>query len=196
MQLPLYGRSPPARRSRRCATTSFVDVPPAMIGGGEHYALEVDGDSMDRRRHPGRRHGDHRACEHGRQRGHCRALVDGEEAVTLKRLRRGGRRHRPGAGQQELRDPDLPARRVKVQGRLVGLMRQLLRESKKVEAARSPASARPGPRAPASADAPSSTLQLPPRSQTARMRTDRARGQTDGRKPGRRRRSPVVGAPG
>ena len=38
--------SPPARRSRRCATIPRLDVPDSLLGSGEHYCLEVQGDSM------------------------------------------------------------------------------------------------------------------------------------------------------
>src|SRR3546814_1262436 len=47
LQLPLYGRiaaGTPIEALRD--HSNYVDVPAAMMGSGEHYALEVDGDSM------------------------------------------------------------------------------------------------------------------------------------------------------
>ena len=47
VSLPLYGRiaaGTPIEALRD--HSNAVDVPPSMLGGGEHYALEVDGDSM------------------------------------------------------------------------------------------------------------------------------------------------------
>ena len=38
--------SPRARRSRRCRAPRAFAVPAALLGPGEHYALEVSGDSM------------------------------------------------------------------------------------------------------------------------------------------------------
>src|SRR3546814_8567595 len=47
LQLPLYGRiaaGTPIEALRDYS--NYVDVPAALLGTGEHYALEVDGDSM------------------------------------------------------------------------------------------------------------------------------------------------------
>lgn len=99
-----------------------VDVPMTMLSGGEHYALEVAGDSMiDAGIMDGDtvviRRGD--AAENG---DIVVALVD-ESEVTLKRLRRRGNSValEPANKNHEIRifGPD----RVQVQGKLVGLLR-------------------------------------------------------------------------
>lgn len=122
--LPLFGRiaaGVPIEALRDNGTS--VDVPAAMLGNGEFYALEVAGDSMI---DAGILDGDtvviHRAdtAETG---AIVVALVD-ENEVTLKRLRRRGNSIalEPANPRHETRifGPD----RVRVQGRLVGLLRR------------------------------------------------------------------------
>ena len=103
--------------------THSIVVAPDMLGKGEHYALEVKGDSMIE---AGILDGDtvliHRTdnAEAGEI---VVALVDDEEA-TLKRLRRKG-----GSIALEAANPAYETRifgpeRVKVQGRLIGLVRR------------------------------------------------------------------------
>ncbi len=101
----------------------MVGVPGGMIGrGGEHYALEVKGDSMV---DAGIHDGDTVVIKRQdtAQNGEIIvALVDEEEA-TLKRLRRKG-----ASIALEAANPDYETRvygseRVRVQGRLVGLLR-------------------------------------------------------------------------
>src|SRR5947207_7732092 len=125
VELPLYGRiaaGTPIEALRDQSTT--VGVPASLLGqGGEHYALEVAGDSMIE---AGILDGDtviiqrSDTAENGAV---VVALVDNEE-VTLKRLRRRGASIalEPANKSYETRifGPD----RVKVQGRLVGLMRR------------------------------------------------------------------------
>lgn len=100
-----------------------VAVPDTMLSGrGQHYALEVRGDSMI---DAGINDGDIVViCEQGTAENGdiVVALVDGHEA-TLKRFRR-----REGMILLEAANPNyetriLPAHQVKVQGRLVGLIR-------------------------------------------------------------------------
>ena len=98
-------------------------VPPQMISGGEHFALEVNGDSMIE---AGILDGDLVVIRRGDTADNgdiVVALVDEEEA-TLKRLRRKG-----GSIALEAANPAYETRifgpdRVKVQGRLVGLIRR------------------------------------------------------------------------
>lgn len=124
ISLPLYGRiaaGTPIEALRD--STSFADVPSTFLGQGDHYALEVDGDSMVE---AGILDGDTviiRRCDSAENGTIVVALVD-EVEVTLKRLRR---RHdsvalEPANSAYQTRV--LPAHRVQVQGRLVGLMRQ------------------------------------------------------------------------
>ncbi|HEY9164409.1 MAG TPA: transcriptional repressor LexA, partial [Magnetovibrio sp.] len=47
MELPMLGRIAAGTPIEAISDpSSFVNVPPSMLGGGEHYCLEVDGDSM------------------------------------------------------------------------------------------------------------------------------------------------------
>lgn len=98
-------------------------VPPEMLGAGEHYALEVRGDSMI---DAGIFDGDtvlikkQDAASTGEI---IVALVDDEEA-TLKRLRRKGNTIALEAANPAYETRIFPPDRVKVQGRLVGLMRK------------------------------------------------------------------------
>ena len=122
--LPLYGRIAaglPIEALRDNGAT--VDVPPAMLGTGEHYALEVAGDSMV---DAGILDGDTviiRRSETAENGSIVVALVD-ENEVTLKRLRRRGNSIalEPANPRHETRifGPD----RVRVQGQLIGLLRR------------------------------------------------------------------------
>jgi len=125
VDLPLYGRiaaGTPIEALRDQSTT--VGVPASLLGhGSEHYALEVAGDSMIE---AGILDGDTviiQRCDTAENGSIIVALVDNEE-VTLKRLRRRGASIalEPANKAYETRifGPD----RVKVQGRLVGLMRR------------------------------------------------------------------------
>ncbi len=99
-----------------------VDLPPTMLGRGEHYALEVEGDSMV---NIGIQDGDTviiQKCDNAPDGSVVVALVEGEE-VTLKRIKRekGKTVLIPENNNYEPRifDED----QVEVQGRLVSLMR-------------------------------------------------------------------------
>ncbi len=123
MQLPLYGRiaaGTPITALRDY--DNFIDVPVTMLGSGEHYALEVDGDSMV---DAGIYDGDTVVIERTdtvENGAIAVALVDNEEA-TLKRVRRksGAIALEPANKNYETRI--FPPERVKIQGRLVGLLR-------------------------------------------------------------------------
>jgi repressor LexA len=124
VQLPLYGRIAaglPIEALRD--SSSQVDVPISLLGNGEHYALEVAGDSMIE---AGILDGDTVIINKGESAENGQivvALVD-ENEVTLKRLRRRGNSIalEPCNARHETRI--FPADRVKVQGRLVALMRR------------------------------------------------------------------------
>lgn len=100
-----------------------VAVPPEMLGGGEHYALEVRGESMI---DAGIFDGD-TVIIHKQETASTGeivvALVDDEEA-TLKRLRRKGESIALEAANPAFETRIFPPNRVKVQGRLVGLLRR------------------------------------------------------------------------
>jgi len=100
-----------------------IMVPPEMLGAGEHYALEVRGDSMI---DAGIFDGDTvliRKQDAASTGEIIVALVDDEEA-TLKRLRRKGNTIALEAANPAYETRIFPPDRVKVQGRLVGLMRK------------------------------------------------------------------------
>lgn len=124
VQLPLYGKiaaGTPIEALRDHSNS--VDVPAGMLGRGEHYALSVEGDSMI---DAGIHEGDTvliERCENAENGTIVVALVDNNE-VTLKRLRRKG-----DSIALEPANPNHKTRifgpdRVKIQGRLIGLMRQ------------------------------------------------------------------------
>ncbi|WP_299399416.1 transcriptional repressor LexA [Pelagibius sp.] len=124
LQLPLYGRiaaGTPIEALRDYST--HVDVPSAMIGTGEHYALEVDGDSMV---DAGILDGDTvliERCDSADNGAIVVALIDKEEA-TLKRLRRKGGAIALEPANQAYETRIFPPERVTIQGRLVGLLRR------------------------------------------------------------------------
>jgi repressor LexA len=124
IELPLYGKiaaGVPIEALRDHSAT--IEVPPSLIGRGEYYALEVDGESMI---DAGIFDGDVaivERCETADNGAIVVALVD-ENEVTLKRLRRKrdsiALEPANSAFETRIFGPD----RVKVQGRLVALMRR------------------------------------------------------------------------
>ncbi len=103
--------------------THSIAVPPDMLSGGEHYALEVRGDSMIE---AGIFDGDTviiRETTIANPGEIIVALVDEEEA-TLKRFRRKGASIALEAANPAYETRIFGPDRVKVQGRLVGLMRR------------------------------------------------------------------------
>ena len=102
---------------------SDVPVPGGMIGRGNHYALEVTGDSMI---NAGILDGDTviiMEADSANTGEIIVALVDNEEA-TLKRLRRRGDSIALEAANPAYETRLYGADRVKVQGKLVGLIRR------------------------------------------------------------------------
>lgn len=103
--------------------THSISVPPEMLRGGEHYALEVKGDSMI---DAGIFDGDTVIIRDGSTATPgdiVVALVDDEEA-TLKRFRRRGDSIALEAANPAYETRIFGPDRVKVQGRLVGLIRR------------------------------------------------------------------------
>jgi len=100
-----------------------IAIPPEMLTSGEHFALEVRGDSMIE---AGIFDGDTvliRKQDTAATGEIIVALVDDEEA-TLKRLRRRGNSVALEAANPAYETRIFPPDRVKVQGRLVGLLRK------------------------------------------------------------------------
>jgi len=102
--------------------THSITVPPDMISGGDHYALEVKGDSMIE---AGIFDGDTviiKQSSNANPGDIVVALVDDEEA-TLKRFRRKGASIALEAANPAYETRIFGPDRVKVQGKLVGLIR-------------------------------------------------------------------------
>jgi repressor LexA len=124
VSLPLYGRIAaglPIEAVRDSSNT--IEVPPTLLGRGEHFALEVSGDSMIE---AGILDGDTVVVQRSDTAENGTivvALVDDNE-VTLKRLRRRGASIalEPANKAYETRifGPD----RVRIQGRVIGLLRK------------------------------------------------------------------------
>lgn len=124
VQLPLYGRIAaglPVEALRDQGAQ--ISVPLALLGSGDHYALEVAGDSMEE---AGIRDGDTVIIRRGEvaENGQIVVALIDEAEVTLKRLRQRGKSValEPANARYETRI--LPAERVRVQGRLVALLRK------------------------------------------------------------------------
>lgn len=103
--------------------THSISVPPEMLSGGEHYALEVKGDSMIE---AGIFDGDTVIIKNSSTANPGEivvALVDEEEA-TLKRFRRKGASIALEAANPAYETRIFGPDRVKVQGKLVGLIRR------------------------------------------------------------------------
>jgi repressor LexA len=103
--------------------THMIGLPPDMIGNGEHYALEVKGDSMI---DAGIFDGDTVVIKRSDTANPGEivvALVDDEEA-TLKRFRRKGASIALEAANPAYETRIFGPDRVRVQGKLVGLIRR------------------------------------------------------------------------
>ena len=122
--VPVMGRIAAGTPIEALQTRSHtISVPPDMLGSGEHYALEVRGDSMV---DAGILDGDMALIQRNESADTgdiVVALIDDEEA-TLKRFRRRGASIalEPANTAYEVRI--LPPNRVKIQGKLIGLYRK------------------------------------------------------------------------
>ena len=124
VSIPVMGRIAAGTPIEAIQTKSHtINVPPDMLSSGEHFALEVRGDSMI---DAGILEGDTvliRRSEAADTGDIVVALIDDEEA-TLKRFRRRGASIalEPANTSYEVRI--LPPTRVRIQGKLVGLFRR------------------------------------------------------------------------
>jgi repressor LexA len=103
--------------------SSFIKVPPSMLGSGDHFCLEVDGDSMI---DAGIFDGDTviiQKTERTENGAIVVALVDNEEA-TLKYIHKKGDKVALEPANQTYETRIFGPDRVQVQGRLVGLLRK------------------------------------------------------------------------
>jgi repressor LexA len=124
VQLPLYGRIAAGQAIEALRDDgAHIEVPLAMLGAGDHFALEVAGDSMI---DAGILDGDTviiRKSETAETGQIIVALID-EKEVTLKRLRRRGNSIALEPANAKYETRLLPVGRVRVQGRLIALLRK------------------------------------------------------------------------
>jgi repressor LexA len=123
MEIPLHGRIAAGTPIEALQGTESFAVPAALLGPGEHYALEVSGDSMV---DEGILDGDFaliRKVDSARDGEIVVALIDNEEA-TLKTYRREGRMIRLDPANARYEPQRYDEGRVQIQGRLAGLIRR------------------------------------------------------------------------
>lgn len=123
IEIPLHGRIAAGVPIEALEGQSTLPVPAALLGAGEHYALEVSGDSMIE---AGILDGDYaliRRTDTVRDGEIVVALVRGEEA-TLKYLRHEEGMIRLDPANVAYEPQYLAPEEVQVQGRLAGLLRR------------------------------------------------------------------------
>ena len=124
VELPMYGRIAAGLPIEALRDSATIEVPVAMVAGGDHFALLVAGDSME---DAGILDGDTIIIRKGETAENGQivvALIDDNE-VTLKRLRRRGGNSIALEPANARYEPQIfPADRVKLQGRLVALLRK------------------------------------------------------------------------
>ena len=123
MEIPLHGRIAAGTPIEALQGSEAFAVPSALLGPGEHYALEISGDSMIEE---GILDGDFaliRKVDTARDGEIVVALIDNEEA-TLKTFRREGRMIRLDPANSRYEPQRYDEGRVRIQGRLAGLIRR------------------------------------------------------------------------
>jgi len=123
VEIPLHGRIAAGTPIEALQGSENFAVPAALLGPGEHYALEVSGDSMVEE---GILDGDFaliRKADTARDGEIVVALIDNEEA-TLKTFRHEGSMIRLDPANRNYEPQRYDPRRVRIQGRLAGLIRR------------------------------------------------------------------------
>jgi repressor LexA len=123
IEIPMHGRIAAGVPIEAMEGQSTLSVPMALLGAGEHYALEVSGDSM---MDAGILDGDYaliKRTDTARDGEIVVALVRGEEA-TLKYLRREGARVRLDPANSSYTPQYYAPNEVRIQGKLAGLLRR------------------------------------------------------------------------
>jgi len=123
VEIPLHGRIAAGTPIEALQGTEGFAVPAALLGPGEHYALEVSGDSMIEE---GILDGDFaliRKVDTAREGEIVVALIDDQEA-TLKTYRREGATIRLDPANSRYEPQRYDESRVRIQGRLTGLIRR------------------------------------------------------------------------
>lgn len=123
IELPLHGKIAAGAPIEALEDHNHLAVPAALLGSGEHYALEISGDSMIE---AGILDGDYALIAKGdsaREGEIVVALIDGQDA-TLKYFHRDGRMVRLDPANSQYESQLYSADRVIIQGRLSGLLRR------------------------------------------------------------------------
>jgi repressor LexA len=123
IELPLHGRIAAGMPIEAIEGHSSLPVPAALLGPGEHYALEVAGDSMVEE---GILDGDYaliRRTDVARDGEIVVALINNEEA-TLKTFRREGQMIRLDPANRNYDPQRYRPDQVTIQGKLAGLLRR------------------------------------------------------------------------
>ncbi|MBX9859167.1 MAG: transcriptional repressor LexA [Sphingomonas sp.] len=123
IEIPLHGRIAAGVPIEAFEDSAMLAVPAALLGGGEHYALEVSGDSMV---DAGILDGDYaliKRQEVARDGEIVVALIEDSEA-TLKYFRREGAMVRLDPANRSYDPQRYHPAQVRVQGKLAGLLRR------------------------------------------------------------------------
>ncbi|MBB3763856.1 transcriptional repressor LexA [Sphingomicrobium lutaoense] len=123
VEIPMHGRIAAGTPIEALQGNEGFAVPAALLGPGEHYALEVSGDSMVEE---GILDGDFaliRRVDSARDGEIVVALVDNEEA-TLKTYHREGATVRLDPANPSYEPQRYEEARVRIQGRLAGIIRR------------------------------------------------------------------------
>ncbi|MGQ0559606.1 MAG: transcriptional repressor LexA [Sphingosinicella sp.] len=123
IEIPLHGRIAAGTQIEALQGNEALPVPAALLGPGEHYALEVAGDSMV---DEGILDGDFaliRRQDTARDGEIVVALIDNEEA-TLKTFRREGQMIRLDPGNTAYKPQRYAEHQVQIQGKLAALLRR------------------------------------------------------------------------
>lgn len=123
IEIPLHGRIAAGVPIEAFEGSSMLAVPAALLGSGEHYALEVSGDSMVE---AGILDGDFaliRRTETARDGEIVVALIEDSEA-TLKYFRREGAMVRLDPANRAYDPQRYAPAQVRVQGKLSGILRR------------------------------------------------------------------------
>ena len=123
IEIPLHGRIAAGVPIEALEGTAMLSVPAALLGSGDHYALEVAGDSMAE---AGILDGDFALIQRtdvAREGQIVVALIDDMEA-TLKYFRREGAKVRLDPANSAYQPQYYDPRQVRIQGKLAGLLRR------------------------------------------------------------------------
>lgn len=123
IEIPLHGRIAAGVPIEAFESSAMLAVPAALLGTGEHYALEVSGDSMVE---AGILDGDYaliRRTETARDGEIVVALIEDSEA-TLKYFRREGAMVRLDPANRAYDPQRYAPAQVRVQGKLSGILRR------------------------------------------------------------------------